>query len=374
MIDNLRTIINKTLNQYSNAKQNSFKNNQLANYFRTEPKRYIESYIKRTGFHFNYDVKSSVGKGRWAIVPWIVIFDTDISTSATEGIYIAYLFAEDMSKVYLSLAQGWTYYHNEFGTKIGQTKIKAASNYWRKNLRLTSNTFTTKEIHLIDPFKRYGTSLPRGYELGNIMSIEYDADNLPDNQKMEDDLALMIQSLEELKSKLISTKDIDLSNKYILSRSVASNEHNGNKHKRTPIKRNYDQQSDANRITGLKGERYVIEYEKHQLRDHKKLQSKVEQVSVTQGDGLGYDILSFNLDGSEKHIEVKTTTDSKNTPFYISQNERQYAKDNSSSYWLYRVYDINQKVKNVKLEKYQGNLEQYFAFEPTDYLASKKDK
>lgn len=142
------------------------------------------------------------------------------------------------------------------------------------------------------------------------------------------------------------------------------------KYERTPTKRDYDQQSKSNKITGLKGERYVVEYEKSQLQGNKKLQSKVEQVSVTQGDGLGYDILSFNPDGSEKHIEVKTTTDSENIPFYISQNERQYAKEDSSSYWLYRVYDIN---KEAKLEKYHGNLEQYFNFEPTDYLALKKD-
>ncbi len=45
-------------------------------------------------------------------------------------------------------------------------------------------------------------------------------------------------------------------------------------------------------------------------------------------------------------------------------------KLHNSSYWLYRVYDIN---KEAKLEKYQGSLEQYFCFEPTDYLALKKD-
>lgn len=60
-MDDLRTIIDKTLKQYLNAKQTPFKDNQLANYFRREPKQYIESYIKKTGFHFNYDVKSSVG-------------------------------------------------------------------------------------------------------------------------------------------------------------------------------------------------------------------------------------------------------------------------------------------------------------------------
>lgn len=369
-MDDLRTIINKTFNQYLDAKQTPFKHNQFANYFRTEPKRYLETYIKRTGFHFKYNIKSSVGNGQWAVIPWIVLFDTDISTSATEGTYIVYLFAEDMSKVYLSLGQGWTYYRNEFGTKIGQSKIKAVSDYWRNNLKLTSNNFNTKEIHLIDPLKRYGTSLPRGYELGNIMSIEYDANQLPDNQKMEDDLSLMIQSLEELKSKLISSRDIDLSNKYILSGLANTDDRKQDKRKRTPIKRDYTKQTESNRITGLKGERYVVEYEKDQLHGNKKLQSKVEEVSVTRGDGLGYDVLSFNPDGSEKHIEVKTTTSSENTPFHISQNELLYSKEESSSYWLYRVYDIDKKVK---LEKYRGNLEQYFFFEPINYIASKKN-
>ena len=41
-MDDLRTIIDKTLNQYLNAKQTPFKDNQLANYFRREPKQYIE--------------------------------------------------------------------------------------------------------------------------------------------------------------------------------------------------------------------------------------------------------------------------------------------------------------------------------------------
>ena len=112
-----------------------------------------------------------------------------------------------MSKVYLSLMQGWTYYHNEFGTKIGQIKINAASNYWRNSLNLTSSTFSTQDIHLS---KRYDTFLPRGYELGNIMSIKYDAGQLPTNQKMEDDLSLMIQSLEELKRVLVQIFLADL--------------------------------------------------------------------------------------------------------------------------------------------------------------------
>ena len=86
------------------------------------------------------------------------------------------------------------------------------------------------------------------------------------------------------------------------------------------------------------------------IKGYKKLQHKIEQVSVTKGDGLGFDVLSYNTDGSEKHIEVKTTTDKKNTPFHISQNELLYSKEESSSYWLYRVYDLN---GDPKIKKYQ---------------------
>ena len=38
------------------------------------------------------------------------------------------------------------------------------------------------------------------------------------------------------------------------------------------------------------------------------LESKIEWVSQTQGDGAGYDIRSFDEAGNEIVIEVKTTT------------------------------------------------------------------
>ncbi|MGB7855018.1 MAG: DUF3578 domain-containing protein, partial [Pseudolabrys sp.] len=37
-------------------------------------------------------VEGSAGKGPWAAVPWISVFDPAITTSATEGYYVVYLF------------------------------------------------------------------------------------------------------------------------------------------------------------------------------------------------------------------------------------------------------------------------------------------
>ncbi|HCF55246.1 MAG TPA: DUF3883 domain-containing protein [Bacillus sp. (in: Bacteria)] len=42
---------------------------------------------------------------------------------------------------------------------------------------------------------------------------------------------------------------------------------------------------------------------------------------MVEGDGVGFDISSFDLDDNPKYIEVKTTSGGKRTPFMISANE-----------------------------------------------------
>ncbi len=77
----------------------------------------------------NYLITGSAGQGNWADVPWIAVFDKEITTSATIGYDIAYLFRADMSGVYLSLNQGWTYFKENYKTKKGREYIKLTSNY-----------------------------------------------------------------------------------------------------------------------------------------------------------------------------------------------------------------------------------------------------
>jgi len=51
------------------------------------------------------------------------------------------------------------------------------------------------------------------------------------------------------------------------------------------------------------------------------LAEKVRWTSVQDGDGHGFDIASFETDGRERLIEVKTTNGWERTPFHISRNE-----------------------------------------------------
>jgi len=92
---------------------------------------------------------------------------------------------------------------------------------------------------------------------------------------------------------------------------------------RRAIKTNYILQEQYNQKTGLAGEKLALEFEKWQLTAIGKeaLADRIEWVSQTAGDGLGFDILSCNPNGSDKYIEVKTTKLTKEAPFYFTQNE-----------------------------------------------------
>ncbi len=136
-----------------------------------------------------------------------------------------------------------------------------------------------------------------------------------------------------------------------------------------PTKIDYLSKYKQNKKTGDEGEKLVVEWERNFLKKAGKneLANKVERVSETYGDYLGYDILSFNLDGSEKYIEVKSTTNpSPNTPFHVSRNEHNVSLEKQHEYYIYRVYDLNNEPKfYVK----KGPIENSFNLECESYIA-----
>ncbi|MEO5741745.1 MAG: DUF3883 domain-containing protein, partial [Vicinamibacterales bacterium] len=75
---------------------------------------------------------------------------------------------------------------------------------------------------------------------------------------------------------------------------------------------------------GTKGERFVLDLERFRLKEAGRpdLAERVEWVSQSQGDGAGFDIRSFEPDGRELLIEVKTTANnSKRARFFLTANE-----------------------------------------------------
>lgn len=113
-------------------------------------------------------------------------------------------------------------------------------------------------------------------------------------------------------------------------------------YKTNPRKVDFLEVEKKNIDIGNEGEKVVFEYEQWYLNQSSKhqLANKVEWVSKTQGDGAGYDIRSYDINGNEKYIEVKSTTQGVSTPIFFSRNELEFSKTNSSSFWLYRLYDL----------------------------------
>jgi hypothetical protein len=101
---------------------------------------------------------------------------------------------------------------------------------------------------------------------------------------------------------------------------------------------------------GRAGENWVINHERNYLIDNGKneLAQKVIRVSETN-ISAGYDILSFEIDDSEKYIEVKTTALSK-VEFFISANELDVAERLNGNYWIYLVSEIYGEPRLVTIQ------------------------
>jgi len=119
------------------------------------------------------------------------------------------------------------------------------------------------------------------------------------------------------------------------------------RYKHKPIKINYLEREQSNKTLGLFGEEVVIEYEKWNLirLGHEKLADKIEWISKEEGDGAGFDILSKNINGTDKYIEVKTTRLGKETPFFFTSNELQFSIRRATDYHLYRLFNAENDAR-----------------------------
>lgn len=68
------------------------------------------------------------------------------------------------------------------------------------------------------------------------------------------------------------------------------------------------------------------------------LAEEVRHVSVLDGDGLGYDVRSFDHHGDERYIEVKTTRYARHLPFLVSRNEVDLSEEEPNRFVLYRLF------------------------------------
>ena len=133
------------------------------------------------------------------------------------------------------------------------------------------------------------------------------------------------------------------------------------------FKRDYVAREARNAALALAGEILTLEYEEFRLRSagKKHLDERLIRVSAARGDGLGYDVLSFETTGEERFIEVKTTAFAKETPFFASRNEATFTLKEPENFHWYRLFDFR---RTPKLFSLRGPIEQYCASDHISYL------
>jgi hypothetical protein len=319
--NNLKAYLQYFLEGYATNKYKPFKDNEFRKKVRSKANKAVPESILEDN---RYIVKAFCGQGLWAQVPLLAIFDESITTSATKGYYIAFLFRNDCSGVYMSLNQGYTYFQEMF-KKLSKESVLKVSEYWREKLSTVisgdDKLFSVAEIDLRVTGKN--NRLPRGYELGNIVSKYYSKSDLErlteDNlrsdlehyMKVYRDLCAMLEenfeeqinriiagNLNQEAENIINKKNIERFDLELMTKIPENLEFEEKGKARRAIMRDYLVLQEEQNKNGLDGEIKVLEYEKARLTKHKLLKSKIDNikhVSRELGDGLGYDILSFDI-------------------------------------------------------------------------------
>ncbi len=127
-------------------------------------------------------VKGAPGEGNWAEVPWIGLFNPEITTSATRGIYVVYLFSADLGSVFLSLGQGVTEIRTEFG-RLRQREMLRRSELIRDRVPEYKARFSSGPVEL-----RGTTPLAKDYDPAVAFFRQYEIGALPPEGELARDL------------------------------------------------------------------------------------------------------------------------------------------------------------------------------------------
>lgn len=173
-----------------------------------------------------------------------------------------------------------------------------------------------------------------------------------------------IEKLDAKKFKLkLNQEEAEYSYEYESRKGKNTNEFYSNKNI------NFEGEIKKNTELGKKGEDIVVEYEKDRLtiEGRSDLADKVFATREIAGNAERFDVLSYDKDGNERYIEVKTTKGGFNNIFHISENEVEFSKQYQDKYYLYRVYHFNVKTMSAELKIIKGAINRE-NLQPTNYI------
>lgn len=179
----LRSLLLQVMNSYRQARKESIKGHPIDELVR----KTIPHELRKLPFvQKPLIVDGSVGKGNWATIPWIAVMNEQITTSTQYGEYLVYLFAEDMSSVYLSFAQGVTEPKKQ-GKKAAYQYLNNKAAEIRELIPL-NGAQKDREIYLA------GSGLGGDYQESTVAYYKYTREAMPSDEQLLADLKSMIEN------------------------------------------------------------------------------------------------------------------------------------------------------------------------------------
>jgi len=274
-------------------------------------------------------------------------------------------------------------YHNPLDTELWSRDgwlVKVDYDTQIDNIRISDHIDQLRDL-LPDhhsPFRKsngYGNQgylFPISNELGNKLDQLINAAYVI---KEDNDIFTVSEEEAEIIGVLFDEEGVDQANVIILESEIPETSNKPLLKQKMIHGRKIDfiEKAKKDAKTGLLGEELVVNYEKDFLiKNHRTdLAEKVKWVAK-EADGYGYDVLSYDLNGNEKYIEVKTTKLDKDQPFEISANELRTSYEFKDQYWIYRIFSLD--TKQPEFYKTQGEMNKHYDLEPTSFKAYIKKK
>ena len=332
-----------------------------------------------------YKVKGSVGQSSLTGIPWLSVMDKHVTESTQEGFYISYLFSKNAKKLHLSIALGATQFEDLYGANNKTTeKIRQAKNQFLQNFNKHAPAESFEVMDLLDETdksftREFSTTMTRiadYYEGGSFFTKSYDLVNPNfEEDDLVNDLHRYVESYRKIVNDPASSVLLDVLAESVFEDSdqkqvtdfdyqlpkfnpIAIESESKDKNANRKISSKPSKPSMPSKKVGDAGEKYVYEYEKNKLERlglgdlANKIIKQYEDLSFFPG----YDIQSFDEQGNQIFIEVKSTKGKNKNYFEISENEISAAKKYGSAYFIYQVTNA---LTDPKISTVISNLHDY---------------
>jgi hypothetical protein len=237
--------------------------------------------------------KAGGQQGSVSAVPWVRIYSPTYAPTALEGIYLAYLFAADGSRVYLALMQGTSEFRSDqmrpiTDRRVLHSRTAVARSVLGELLESDGAAGATASIDLAWQGRAYPYRI-RAYEDASILAREYQSGQIPADERLLSDLFQMLPLLARLYGDETVHAPADPESGGVIDQD-GDDRGDSSTQGRT-------MDPDLRRKIELRAEDHAVEYFTEQG-------WTVRRVGHLK---LGYDLECTNAAGGRLHVEVKGT-------------------------------------------------------------------